>query len=113
MKKIFLINGSPRGKNSASQYFIQEICELLDAQKVQAGNMNVIDLWRKNDMESVYEEVINSEVILFAFPLYVDSLPSHLIEFLIGLERFIDAHRAQSEGQSIPKAYGVVNCGFF
>ena len=44
MKKAYFINGSPRGKNSASQYFISEMCKLLDREKVEIENRSIMDL---------------------------------------------------------------------
>lgn len=113
MKKVYLINGSPRGKNSASQYFNNEVCKLLDKEKVEIEERSIMDFKKSQDIEGIYAEAINSENIIFAFPLYVDSLPSTMIEFLVEFENFIKNKENFMDGRRLPRVYAIVNCGFF
>lgn len=113
MKKVYLINGSPRGTNSASQYFIDEVCKLLDKEKIEIEEISIIDFRKSTDKEKIYTEVINSDNIIFTFPLYVDSLPSIVIEFLIGFENFIKNRENFMDVRRLPRVYAIVNCGFF
>ncbi|MBK1809812.1 hypothetical protein JHL18_04045 [Clostridium sp. YIM B02505] len=100
MAKICFINGSPRGKNSASMTFIDELC------KITSDTINEIKHFSLNG-QLVYEEVATSDAIVIAFPLYVDTLPSSVIEFLEALHPFAKNSTKET------KIYAIVNCGFF
>lgn len=113
MKKVYLINGSPRGKNSASQYFINEVCKLLNEEKVETEKRSIVDFRKSIDIEDIYTEAINSDNIIFTFPLYADSLPSTVIEFLVEFENFIKSKENFMDGRRLPRVYAIVNCGFF
>ena len=54
------------------------------------------------------EAVEITDVVILSFPLYWDSLPSHLIE---ALER-LDAHRKEIESKKGQRFYVIVNNGF-
>ena len=69
-----LINGSQKIGNSNSMNFLNYISEYLE-------EYNIYDL-KKNSYEEILNNIEMSEVILFAFPLYVDSPTSLLIQFL-------------------------------
>ncbi|GKU27046.1 flavodoxin [Clostridium folliculivorans] len=100
MAKICFINGSPRGKNSASKTFIDELC------KITSNTIKETNYFSLNDQLD-YGKVVDSDAIVIAFPLYVDTLPSSVIEFLEALELFSKNITKQ------PKIYAIVNCGFF
>jgi multimeric flavodoxin WrbA len=102
---IALINGSPKGRGSASNCILQELKPLL----AQDGN-RVLEYHFRNPALSPteMEEIRDCDVLIFAFPLYVDGIPSHLLSCLVQLERYLAA---------IPKkeimVYSIVNCGFY
>lgn len=54
------------------------------------------------------ETLNSSDAIVFAFPLYVDSLPSHFLRFLEALEIYFKAN----ENHNI-RVYAISNCGFY
>lgn len=102
--KISLVNGSPKVKDSASGVVLKELQTLLSPEneivnlhfsKQQPGN---------GDPETLK----NSDVIVFAFPLYVDSLPSHLVSCLIQLEETLKKAASHS-----CRVYAIANCGFY
>ena len=92
-----LINGSPKFKDSNSQYFLNKIIVNLD-------EYNIFDI-KKRNYEKVLNSINESEVIVFAFPLYVDSPPSIMLEFL----DYIIDKKIDLEGKLI---YTIINCGF-
>lgn len=47
------------------------------------------------------------DVLIFAFPLYVDAIPSHLLSCLIELEGCL----AKAKKDTV--VYAIVNCGFY
>lgn len=100
MTKISFINGSPRGKNSASKTLIDELCKITSATVKETNHFSLND-------RLDYEKIVASDAIVIAFPLYVDTLPSSVIEFLETLESFAKNTTKQT------KVYAIVNCGFF
>lgn len=92
-----LINGSPKPINSNSMYFLKVIGSFLD-------NFKIFDL-KKKKYENIIESIIQSDTIVFAFPLYVDSPTSITLSFLDYIfDQKIDLNNK--------KVYVVINCGF-
>src|SRR5659263_462199 len=102
--KIALINGSPKVKNSASEFILTSVKSLLPADSVfkefkfNRPILNEIDL----------EKIADTDVLIFAFPLYVDGIPSHLLHCLDQMETYFNT----MEMKKI-KVYALVNCGFY
>lgn len=92
-----LISGSPKPIDSNSMYFLKKISSSLD-------NYKIFNL-KKKKYEDIIESIIESDTIVFAFPLYVDSPTSITLEFL-------DYIFDQKIDLSDKKIYVVINCGF-
>jgi multimeric flavodoxin WrbA len=102
--KIALINGSPKIKDSASEGILQDLKTFL-----QVDN-NIISeyCFRKSQLGTKdIEQLIENEVLVFAFPLYVDGIPSHLLNCLVQLESCFSQQKEKEV-----KVYVLVNCGF-
>ena len=100
--KIALINGSPKVNNSASGTLLEDIKGYLGekAELIEFGfHSPVIS-------SETIEALAVSDVWVFAYPLYVDGIPGHLLSCLIQLEE------ARIQNPQI-RIYGVVNCGFY
>ena len=100
--RIALINGSPKLKNSASEtmledmkYFIGNEAETVD-----------VDLHTQEVSGPAREELGRSDVWLFAFPLYLDAVPGHLLSCLVQLEKLRPVCPEV-------RVYAIVNCGFY
>jgi len=102
--KIALINGSPKAQNSASELLLDMLKEYLPGEEVKEYVSNKVELSEKTIMELLQEEVL-----VFAFPLYIDSIPSHLLRCLEQVERTIKETQKET-GQMV---YTIVNNGFF
>ena len=102
--KVCLIYASPKAKESTSEVLIHMLKKEMgeEESKEYQWNQNCVS-------EEEIKELLESEVIVLAFPLYVDSLPSHLLRNLIQIEKAIK----RQESSSKPKIYGIVNAGFF
>ncbi|MBX4262902.1 NAD(P)H-dependent oxidoreductase [Clostridium estertheticum] len=99
-----MINGSPKIKDSCSEYLIDEITKLLD-NKTEVTVCNASDkTLNKGQFNSIY----NCDAIVFVFPLYVDAIPSHLISFLEAFQKYLKEQPVKNIS-----AYAVSNCGFF
>jgi multimeric flavodoxin WrbA len=59
-----------------------------------------------NDNE--LEQISECNALVFAFPLYVDGIPSHLLNCLYQMEAFF-----QSKPAGNLTVYSLVNCGFY
>ena len=100
--KISIINGSPKqGKNTSEiliNFFLSEI-----------GNKNHINIYhpiKQSLNPKDFEMLSSSDVLLFVFPLYIDSIPSHLLRLLIDL----DKNKIFSKNTCV---YCIINNGFF
>lgn len=103
--KIGLINGSPKKEQSVSSYILQDLKALLN----DDNNIIIEYHFRKPQLEEKYkDELIDCNAIVFAFPLYVDGIPSHLLNNLIQLESFISSNKEKEI-----MVYSIVNCGFY
>jgi len=103
MNKFVIINGSPKPKDSASSMIIEKIEEFLDIKPIVYQGTRLI-LQENNSKEM--SDILNSDVLLFVFPLYVDSLPAPIIKVLTMIENEINRN-----GKN-PIVYAITNCGF-
>lgn len=80
--EIVFINGSPKPGNSTSEYIIG-----LLVRQVADGNITrVYNISKDNLKEKQFKRIQDCDVLVLAFPLYVDSIPSHMLRFLAKLE---------------------------
>lgn len=102
--KIALINGSPKIKGSASESILEIMKTLLNIKD------HVLEFnFRKNQLpQGALEELANCDVLVFAFPLYVDGIPAHLLSCLYEIEEYFNKNL-----QKKVMVYSLVNCGFF
>ena len=99
--KVSFINGSPKLGTSTSELMITYLTPFIKENEISIYNIRKMDL-----SEMQFGEITRSEVLIFAFPLYVDSIPSHLLRFLVELER-----RGFPNKNII--VYSIINNGFF
>ena len=97
MGKIMIINGSPRApKSNSKQYaaYFSKVCPV-ETEYFSITKTNHLDLCRAMDGFSD---------VLFVFPLYADSIPVTLLNFLKTLEENPPEHK--------PTVSVLINCGF-
>ena len=99
--KIGIINGSPRGKKSNSEILIKYLCSLLEGHKI-----NKYYSFSSKIHSEIKSEIHNADVLIFSFPLYIDSIPSSLLDILLKFEE-------EKIINSKTKIYCIVNNGFF
>ena len=100
--KIACINGSPKPSGSSSGVILKELRDLLKGQ-----NIKKISVQKPELTEEMKAAVMDSECLVFAFPLYVDSVPSHLTAVLQQMEKLFQ------KSETDRMVYAVVNCGFY
>ncbi|MFZ5910358.1 MAG: NAD(P)H-dependent oxidoreductase [Chloroflexota bacterium] len=113
IRRALLLVGSPRTRKSTSNSLGGYLFERLGAQNVQTETIYLHTVLRSQEKSNhMLEAVGAADLVLLAFPLYVDSLPAPAIE---ALER-IAAHReAQGDGtHPTPRQLfaAIANCGF-
>lgn len=111
--KIALINGSPKVKDSASGLILEELKNFLSnriSSDETFSNFSISEYnFRINKLDNnEIEGVIRSNILVFSFPLYVDGVPSHLVNCLVQLEKAFNSIKEKNI-----KVYALVNCGFY
>ncbi len=81
MKRL-LINGSPRGKNSGSRKILSWIQEGFAEEK----DIQIIDLAKVRELQSQKESFLDAEEVVMIMPLYTDSMPGIVKNFIDSLQ---------------------------
>jgi multimeric flavodoxin WrbA len=104
MMKAALINGSPKRKHSVSLHMLEYLRGALSPDCDCVPDCNVM----RQSGDEILEAVRDCGALVFAFPLYVDGIPSHLLAFL-------DEARDRIAGCAAPgaKVYALINNGFY
>ena len=110
--KVILLVGSPKAKNSTSEslgsYLLDQIVESGVGDKIETETIRIHSYLRSEEkIQDILSKVYEAELLLLAFPLYIDSLPWPVIRLL----ELISEHRPTT-GQKMPKIAVICNCGF-
>lgn len=100
--RIALINGSPKVKDSSSGSLLEDLKKFL----TEKSEVTEIAMHLPNVSEETIKELNNADAWVFAYPLYVDCIPAHLLSCLVQLEETGCYNRDKY-------IYGIVNCGFY
>jgi len=100
--KIALINGSPKQKDSATGIILNALRE-----KIGEAHECVLCAASSQSGRDVLEAVGGCQALVFAFPLYVDGIPSHLLRLLDEIQHDITG---SSPGAMV---YAIVHNGFY
>ena len=99
--KISIINGSPKAVKSNSEILGNYLLSLLKDNGIRKYYSISVRLDDK-----IKNEIYNSDVLIFLFPLYVDGIPSNLLKLLVEFEK-------EKVVNPATKVYCVVNNGFY
>ncbi|MBD5082346.1 MAG: hypothetical protein HDT44_11370 [Ruminococcaceae bacterium] len=99
--KICIINGSPKANNSTSELLIGYLMPFIKENEIITYRIS-----KRDFSEIQFSQIQNSEALIFAFPLYIDSIDSHLLRFLLELEK------RGFENKNI-SVYCIINNGFY
>lgn len=99
--KICIINGSPKVSKSTSELLIGYLMPFIKGNEVITYNVCKMEL-----SNAQFSKIQSSEVLIFAFPLYIDSINSQLLRFLIELQR------KGFKNKNI-NVYCIINNGFY
>lgn len=116
--KIALINCSPKRKNSASGVILQGLKGYL-VKENQDGQIFEFHIQTRDMAKLDSEAILSCDALVFSMPLYVDGVPSHVVEALLAFETAAKAAaggETNKAGGKINRAdklvYAIVNCGF-
>lgn len=99
MSQIILINASPKRKDSASGAALKVLKDFLNQGNIAEYN------FRKPQLPVEFQ-IRDQDVLVFAFPLYVDGVPAHLVSCMAELEqRIINVNNI--------RVFAIANCGFY
>lgn len=109
MRKMIILNGSPRGEKGATGVVINDMKTFIP----EDITYEVMELTGDGIDESLdgdqRERLYGADILMFAFPLYVDIFPANLLYCVRDMEsdkdRFING--------SAVKVYAFVNCGLY
>lgn len=99
--RTLLLNGSPKKKLSTSRY-IQKTLQLMlgSSEKVACSLRN------QTEIEGALKMLEGIDALVITAPLYIDSMPSHLLKFLQAAEK-----ECKDKGYHF-KVYVLINSGF-
>lgn len=98
---LLLLNASPKKKGGASRFFSRLFRLFLPGVRKKA-----VSLSSRQDFQQVLELFPDMDVVCLFVPLYVDGLPSHVVEFLIQAEEYCKNHSCRF------RLYALSNNGF-
>ena len=99
--KISIINGSPKAIKSNSEILGSYLSSLLKENEIK----EYYSIYARLD-DKIKNEIHNSDILIFLFPLYVDGIPSNLLKLLVKFEE-------EKVVKSETKIYCIVNNGFY
>ena len=106
---FLLLSGSPRGKKSTSYSLLEYLKTHLEGYGKSCELVIAHTITRKDaDYENFSNLLDTADCVVLAAPLYVDSLPSHVIELLNRLSK----SRHNNSSKVNPKFLAIVNNGF-
>ncbi len=99
--KISVINGSPKAGKSNSEILGNYILSLLKDNEIKKYYSISFRLNNENK-----NEIYNSDILIFLFPLYVDGIPSNLLKLFVEFEK-------EKVVNPATRVYCIVNNGFY
>ena len=98
---LLIIHASPKKKGGASRFFSRLFRLFLPGVRKK-----VVSLSSRRDFQQVLELFLDIDAVCLFVPLYVDGLPSHVVEFLNQAESYCKSHPCQF------RLYALSNNGF-
>lgn len=109
-KRVSLLVGSPKKKNSSSAALGLYLCNQLDSHKFvyQEICLRSVLFEQENNPSYWLDDVLKSDVIIFSSPLYIDCLPSYVFQ---AFER-IYQERKEAGNPKDMQFLSIINSGF-
>ena len=138
--KITAFNGSPRGEKGNTHFMVKEFLAGAEETGAEVENIFLVkknikhclgyfNCWVKtpgkcvidDDMEELLSKFTDSDIVIFATPLYVDNVTGIMKNFMDRLIPILDPHfekdekgeiRHQKRYEKYPQVVVISNCGF-
>ena len=108
-KKALLLIGSPHGFNSSSNSLGSYLLDKLQSGGYETSKIHAQGAVHNQEKQAeMLTQVADSDILIFAFPLYVDSLPAGLI---LALEKIAE-DRNKTSATKHKRLLAIVNNGF-
>jgi len=108
-RKVALLIGSPRGESSTSSVLGNYLIKKLEEKSIKTEVLHIHSQLKSQKMkEQLLNKIKTTDLILLAFPLYVDTLPAPVIRIFELIAENINIEK-QKKTQ---KLMVIVNCGF-
>lgn len=106
--RVIVLIGSPKVR-STSASLADHLSGLLRRHGLSVNSLHITSLLRTPEgTRTLLSEAKDAAIIVLAFPLYVDSLPSPLVRAL----ELLAEHRRKMEGPPRQRLLAISNCGF-
>lgn len=106
MKRIVIINGSPKKTSSATDKLASEMQVLLPTEYVcHTVNALQLSVSRGAAHTEGYQQICRADVLLFIFPVYADALPASLLQMMHQI--------TPPASPTPPQVYAITQCGFY
>jgi len=118
--KIICVNGSPRGRNSNSHRIVSEFFEGARKAGAEAENIFLVEkkigycrgclhCWiktpgvciQRDDMAELLENVIKSDIVVFATPVYADNVTGIMKTFIDRMIPALDPRVKRVKGETV------------
>jgi hypothetical protein len=98
---ILIINGSTKKKGGASAFFSSILRCMLFPNMVTTKSIGI-----SKNYQEIFDNLQNTDAVVFSVPLYIDSIPSHFIHFLKEMEQYCKNNKCRF------MLYVISNSGF-
>ena len=99
--QLTIVNGSPRSGKSNSGLLIELLMTLIK----EKNEVTIIHVESFKSADNNVDEIVKADMLVLAFPLYVDSIPSHILYLM---ERISENYRNNNL-----IIYVIMNNGFY
>ncbi|MFC2080244.1 NAD(P)H-dependent oxidoreductase [Bacteroidota bacterium] len=94
--KLIIYNGSPRGQKSNTKLLMEEFIKgLSDSEEYELEMYYIV---KRKDHRSALEAYAEAENVIFAFPLYTDSMPGIVKDFIELLHPYSNLEKGPAMG---------------
>lgn len=107
--EVLLLSGSPKEKKSTSYSLLQYLSDALEHKGIKSEILMLHVVSRNgSQIEELTRGLDTVGYVILAAPLYVDSLPGHVVDVFSKIAKI----RGSVSERSTPRFSAILNCGF-
>lgn len=109
IQKAVLLVGSPRGEKSTSTSIVNYISNILRSKEIEGEIFWVaLIINKKEEIDRMLKAIDDSDIVLLAVPLYIDSAPYIVIKAM----EIVNAYRQDQAKRKQQIFFPIINSGF-